>query len=46
LVDQINDSYSTGAVMKRGNESPQEILNSGKIYEEQRQYGKAVDRYL
>lgn len=44
LVDQINDSYSRGG--PKMNQSPQEILNSGKIYEEQRQYDKAVERYL
>jgi hypothetical protein len=27
-------------------QSGQEILNSGKIWEEQREYGKAIDRYL
>jgi len=44
LVDQINDSYSRGGRAQA--QSGQEILNSGKIWEEQREYSKAIDRYV
>jgi intraflagellar transport protein 172 len=44
LVDQINDNYNRDG--PKMNQSPQEILNSGKIYEEQREYSKAVERYM
>jgi len=29
-----------------GNQSGQEILNSAKVFEESRNYSKAIDRYL
>lgn len=44
LVDQINDNYSRGG--RAAAQSGQEILNSAKIWEEQREYGKAIDRYM
>jgi len=46
-VEQINENYSRGGVGGGGvrvqSQSGQEILNSGKIWEEQREYGKAID---
>lgn len=44
LVDEINDNYSRGGRVQ--SQSGTEILNSGKIWEEQREYAKAIDRYL
>ena len=44
LVDQINDNYSRGG--RAAAQSGQEILNSAKIWEEQHEYGKAIDRYM
>lgn len=44
LVDQINEGYSRPNQTQ--NQSGQEILSSAKIWEEQREYGKAIDRYL
>jgi len=44
LVDQINENYSRGSSVAA--QSGQEILNSAKIWEEQREYGKAIDRYM
>lgn len=44
LVDQINDNYSRGG--RAAAQSGQEILNSAKIWEEQREYSKAIDRYM
>lgn len=46
LVQQINEAYSRGPQMGAPAQSGQEILNSAKIFEEQRNYQKAVDRYL
>jgi tetratricopeptide (TPR) repeat protein len=44
LVAQINDSYSRGGGSV-GQSGP-EIVQSGKISEGQRDYSKAIDRYL
>jgi len=44
LVHQINENYSRGPQAQ--NQSPDEILNSAKMWEESRDYHKAIDRYL
>jgi intraflagellar transport protein 172 len=44
LVHQINENYSRGPQAQ--NQSPDEILNSAKMWEESRDYNKAIDRYL
>ncbi len=44
LVHQINENYSRGP--QAVNQSPEEILNSAKMWEESRDYHKAIDRYL
>lgn len=44
LVHQINENYSRGPAVQ--NQSGQEILNSAKMWEESRDYNKAIDRYL
>ena len=44
LVHQINENYSRGP--QASNQSPDEILNSAKMWEESRDYNKAIDRYL
>lgn len=44
LVHQINENYSRGPAAQ--NQSPDEILNSAKMWEESRDYQKAIDRYL
>lgn len=44
LVHQINEHYSRGPAVQ--NQSPEEILNSAKMWEESRDYHKAIDRYL
>jgi hypothetical protein len=46
LVHQINENYSRGGPVPGQNQSPDEILNSAKMYEETRDYHKAIDRYL
>lgn len=46
LVQQINEAYSRGPQMGAPAQSGQEILNSAKLFEESRNYQKAVDRYL
>lgn len=46
LVDEINDNYSRGGPGRAVSQSGTDILNSAKIFEEQREYGKAIDRYL
>lgn len=44
LVPQINENYSRGP--QASNQSPDEILNSAKVWEDSRDYGKAINRYL
>lgn len=44
LVPQINENYSRGPQAQ--NQSPEEILQSAKMWEESRDYHKAIDRYL
>lgn len=44
LVHQINENYSRGPAVQ--NQSGQEILNSAKMWEESRDYNKAIDRYM
>lgn len=44
LVHQINENYSKGPAV--GNQSSTEILSSAKVWEEARDFNKAIDRYL
>jgi len=44
LVHQINENLSNGP--QQANQSASEILNSAKMWEESRDYAKAIDRYL
>lgn len=44
LVHQINENYSRGP--QASNQSPDEILNSAKVWEDSRDYQKAINRYL
>jgi tetratricopeptide (TPR) repeat protein len=44
LVHQINENLSAGPAV--ANQSPGEILNSAKMWEDSRDYAKAIDRYL
>ena len=46
LVEQINENYSRGGGMQMQAQSGTEILNSAKVWEDSREYGKAIDRYL
>lgn len=44
LVHQINANFSGG--QSAANQSGDEILRSAKMWEENRDYQKAIDRYL
>lgn len=44
LVHSINESYSRGPMVQ--SQSGQEILSSAKMFEDARNYQKAIDRYL
>jgi len=44
LVHSINESYSRGPTVQ--NQSGSEILSSAKMWEDSRNYPKAIDRYL
>jgi hypothetical protein len=46
LVEQINENYSRGGGMQMQAQSGPEILQSGKVWESNRDYAKAIDRYL
>jgi hypothetical protein len=43
-VHSINESYSRGPTVQ--NQSGSEILSSAKMWEDSRNYQKAIDRYL
>jgi intraflagellar transport protein 172 len=44
LVHQINENLSAGPAVQ--NQSGPEIINSANMWEESREYAKAIDRYL
>jgi len=44
LVNQINENYSRGPAVS--SQSGAEILQSAKMFEESRDYQKAINRYL
>lgn len=44
LVHQINENYSRGP--QASNQTPDEILNSAKVWEGSHDYQKAINRYL
>jgi len=44
MVHQINEIYSRGGVSQ--GQSGDEIFRSAKMWEESRDYQKAIDRYL
>ena len=44
LVPQINENYLHGPQAQ--NQSPEEILQSAKMWVESRDFHKAIDRYL
>jgi hypothetical protein len=51
LVEQINENYTRGGGAAAGGmqgqaQSGTEILTSAKVWEDSREYGKAIDRYL
>ena len=51
LVEQINENYTrgggnAGGGMQSQAQSGSEILTSAKVWEDSREYSKAIDRYL